>query len=529
VTVGSAELTLGVPRAWDREADVRYWAVGIVLFSVVLRLICGARIELLPEESYYWNYSRHLDIGYLDHPPMVAWLIRAGTSLFGTTALGVRISALCCGLVAAFFCHRLTRNLFGATAAWVALILMQTLPYFFMSGMLMTPDAPLAASWAAFLYFIERAIRGPSARTWLWAGLSLGLGLLSKYTIVLAALATVIYVAATPVYRPWLKRFEPYAAAALALAIFSPVIFWNAEHEWASFAFQTVRRVAERPQFSLHKLLGSALVLIGPVGLLTVIAMLAEPRTAAPAAAVPSWVAGRRFVVYVVGVPLCVFAVFSLRHQVRIDWTGAPWVGAVPLMALAVVAWRRRAVGKFRARLLAAWPWSTALLLVLYSGVFYHLAVGIPGIGYSSQMELAPVGWRELGRQVGVIAHGIAPPGAEKVLIVGMDRYETASELAFYSTDPRNAVAQTSAGHLFGGVGLMYERWFPAAQTSAANLLLVSWNARDLSDDRLAPFAERLGPLSSGTLLRNGRFIRAYYYRAGYAYRPPATTQPNRE
>jgi dolichol-phosphate mannosyltransferase len=47
--------------------------------------------ELLPEEAYYWNYSRHLDIGYLDHPPMVAWLIRLGTMVFGQNEFGVRI------------------------------------------------------------------------------------------------------------------------------------------------------------------------------------------------------------------------------------------------------------------------------------------------------------------------------------------------------------------------------------------------------------------------------------------------------
>ena len=528
---GTAGLAVKRARFWDRESELRYWAAGIVLFSVALRLIFSAQIELLPEEAYYWNYSRHLDIGYLDHPPMVAWLIRAGTSIFGDTALGVRIGALCCSLVASLCCYRLTRNLFGEAASWVALILMHTLPFFFLAGMLMTPDAPLTAAWAAFVYFVERALSGgpKGARAWIWAGVALGLGLLSKYTIALAALAALIYVSMTPLYRPWLRRFEPYAAALLALAIFSPVIWWNSQHEWASFAFQTIRRVAELPQFSLHKLLGSTLVLIAPTGLLTVIAIsLKQPEEAAAATDGRSWASGRRLLLSFVATPLCVFAVFSLRHQVKIDWTGAPWVAAVPLMALAIVAWRRRAAGPFRSGLLAAWPATIAVLLVIYSVGFGYLAVGIPGIGYSSHMELAPVGWRELGRQVGQVAQSIEAASRSQVLIVGMDRYETASELAFYSADPLNAVNATSAGHLFGGVGLMYERWFPVAQTTASTVLLVGWNARDLSDDRLAPYANRFGPLLSGTLLRDGRFIRAYYYRVGYTYRHPAITRTNR-
>lgn len=528
-TIAAAGLTAVPSRVWDREADLRYWAAGIVLFSVVLRLIFSSQIELLPEEAYYWNYARHLDIGYLDHPPMVAWLIRAGTDIFGDNALGVRIGALCCSIVASLFCYRLTRALFGQTAALVSLILMHTLPFFFLSGLLMTPDAPLTAAWAAFMYFFERGISGGRARAWMWAGLSLGVGLLSKYTIALAGLSAFAYVAMTPACRPWLKRFAPYAAASLALVVFSPVIFWNSQHAWASFAFQTLRRVSELPQFSLHKLLGSAILLIAPTGFLTFIAIAIErPMQAAAASDGASSAVGRRLILYFVAIPVCLFAVFSLRYQIKVDWTGASWVGSVPLMALAIVAWRRRAAGRFRSALLAAWPATIAILLLIYTVGFGYLAVGIPGVGYSSHMELVPVGWRELGRQVGQVAQTIEATGTGKVLIVAMDRYETASELAFYAPDPLNAINETSAGHLFGGVGLMYEQWFPVAQTSASKLLLVSWNQRDLSDARLAPYAEGFGPVLTGTLARDGRFIRSYYYRVGYTYRPPATTQTNR-
>ncbi len=55
----------------------RNLAAGLILYGFVLRLVYAGSVELMPEETYYWNYSRHLDFGYLDHPPMVAWLIRA--------------------------------------------------------------------------------------------------------------------------------------------------------------------------------------------------------------------------------------------------------------------------------------------------------------------------------------------------------------------------------------------------------------------------------------------------------------------
>jgi dolichol-phosphate mannosyltransferase len=85
--------------AASSRAASQTFAIGIIFYSVVLRLLYAGSVELLPEETYYWNYSQHLDIGYLDHPPMVAWLIRLGTTIFGQSEFGVRAGALCCGAI----------------------------------------------------------------------------------------------------------------------------------------------------------------------------------------------------------------------------------------------------------------------------------------------------------------------------------------------------------------------------------------------------------------------------------------------
>src|SRR5260370_14678670 len=118
-------------------------AIGLIAYAVVLRLIYAGSVEMMPEEAYYWSYSRHLDFGYLDHPPMVAWLIRLGTDLFGQTEFGVRAGALCCGAVTSVFVYKLARNLFGEAGAVAAWLLAQALPYLFLSGLLITPDCPL--------------------------------------------------------------------------------------------------------------------------------------------------------------------------------------------------------------------------------------------------------------------------------------------------------------------------------------------------------------------------------------------------
>lgn len=504
-----------------RLQDARPLAIAVIGYSFLLRLIFSGRIDLLPEETYYWNYSQHLDIGYLDHPPMVAWLIRLGTAVFGNTEFGVRVGAILCGVVAAVFVFRLTRNLFGESTALLALVLAQALPFFFLSGMLMTPDAPLTAAWAAALYFLERALVANQSRAWLWAGLAMGLGLLSKYTIGLLGLAALLFMLTDPVARRSLGRWQPYGAVALCAVVFAPVVIWNAQHDWASFAFQTSRRLAEAPRFSLHRLIGAAMVLLTPTGLLAMAGTVFRRRPQSiPLSVGVAMIRPWRLLQIAVVLPLGVFALFSLRHEVKLDWTGAPWVGALPLIARSL-AQARTTRSTFWRALGRAWPPTLALLLLFYGVGFYYLAVGIPGLGYSSRTELLPVAWRDFGAQIDHIAGDLRAGTAHDLLVVGMDRYAIASEAAFYAKDQARAVAATSSGHLFDGMGLMYERWFPLQEQAGRDLLLVAWDRPSLDPAGLSARVDRLGPVHEGTLLHDGHVVRRFYYRAAFGFRPP--------
>ncbi|HEY2676938.1 MAG TPA: glycosyltransferase family 39 protein [Steroidobacteraceae bacterium] len=511
-----ASLRLGSGQDW------RTGALGLMLCAWLLRLTYCGQIELLPTEAYYWNYSRHLDFGYLDHPPMVALLIRAGTAAFGNTELGVRVTALLASFATAFFIYRLTRNLFGEPSAWVAVVLTQTLPFFFLSGMVMTPDAPLTAAWTASLYYLERALIAERARAWWGAGLCLGLGMLSKYTIGLLGAAICLFMLLDARSRIWWRRAEPYGAALLAFAIFSPVILWNAQHDWASFAFQGSRRLAEKHQFSLHMLIASAIVLLTPTGVAAATALL---RRRAPSCATDdatdrqrAW----RFLQISLGVPLAVFTVFSLFHEINLDWPGPAWIAAVPVMAFGIVHAGDFGARGFIAGVRAVWL-PTLLALLVFDGLrFYYFTVGIPGFGYGEHPENIPVGWRELGRQI----HDIAKGASSTPLIVGMDRYFLAGELAFYAPHPNEAVGETTSAHLFGQAGLMYERWFPHAAERGRTLLLVAWHAADLDAPEVRASVDALAQVHAGELRRNGNFVRPYYYRFAYGYRGLAPEPP---
>jgi dolichol-phosphate mannosyltransferase len=497
------------------ERGARALAIGLVVYALALRLAYLGSVELLPEEAYYWEYSRHLDIGYLDHPPMVAWLIRAGTALFGQSPFGIRVGALCSGIIASVFAYRLTRNLLGEAGARAALVLSQVLPFFFLSGLLMTPDAPLTAAWAASLYYLERALVAGRSDAWWRAGLALGLGAISKYSIALLVPVTLAFMIWDRKSRRWWSRWEPYAAALVALAVFSPVIIWNAQHEWASFAFQTSRRLAEAPRFSLHKLLASALVLITPTGVTAVAAALLGPK---PARDTDGGDAPRRqlFVNTAILVPLAVFAAFSLRHEVKLDWTGAPWVAALPLMAAGMIS--AGPLSGLRAWIRAAWMPTLVTMLLIYGAGLHYLVLGLPGLGYSRHIELVPVGWHDLSGRILEIAAAVRKETGGDPVIVGMDRYAIASELAFYGAERTKTALPISSTHLFGGNGLMFERWTPPETEKGRTLLLVAWDPADLDGEAIRSHAERLGPVEVEVLTRDGQFVRRYYYRVAYDY-----------
>jgi dolichol-phosphate mannosyltransferase len=531
LSTGRAAISIREPlRRW------RAFVIALAVYSFVLRLLYAGSVELMPEETYYWNYAQHLDYGYLDHPPMVAWLIRASTALFGQTQFAVRAAAILCGACTTLFVHRLTRNVYGEAAALASVALTQALPFFFLSGLLMTPDAPLTAAWAACLYFLERALVAGDAGAWWRAGIALGVGLISKYTIVLLAVAAGAYILWDPAARRWLRRIEPYLALLCAAAVFAPVLIWNSQHEWASFAFQTSRRLAEAPRFALPNLIGSVLVLLTPTGALALV-LLMNPRRAQQAS-------GRRLLGFAASLPLAVFFLFSLRHQVKLDWTGAPWIAALPLLSAEMGATSRgagpyggtepspgpaRAAARFgalRERVRAAWSPTLAAMMLIYAAGLYYLAQGLPGVGYSARIEILPVGWRALAARIlGAAQTSRNQTGVEPV-IVGMDRYAIASEIAFYAGRGLPTGPLTSSAHLFSGIGLMYERWTPPESLASRTLLLVAYDPNELRGRYVESRVARLGPVETIALTRDGKPIRDMYYRFAYGYRPFATHQP---
>ena len=505
-------------RLWEAadEPELRWrmLAIGIVGYLFALRLIFLGQAELLPEEAYYWNYSQHLDIGYLDHPPMVAWLIWLGTTLFGQNEFGVRIGAFGCWMVTSWFLYRMTSHLFDKSSALIAVLLAQVLPFFFSVGFLMTPDAPLVACWSGTLYFAVRALMGEHRHAWWGVGVCFGLGMISKYSIGVLGPAMLLFLLLDPGSRRWFLRWEPYAAALVSALIFSPVIVWNLQHGWASFGFQGARRLSAHAHFSLHVLIGSALVLLTPTGILAALLMLFQNQASVQA---KDSTAKQRslFIQVFTLVPLAVFVAFSLRHRVQLNWTGPLWLAVLAPIARSI--WSLPSARWLPRLLHRVWAPTILIAVVFYAVGLYYLVLGLPGVGYSKQVQLVPAGWRDLASQVSELQDALKREVRQEPLIVGMQRNFLSSELAFYNPD-HDGARETAGPHLFGNNSLMYEWWFPKKLQEGRTLLLVSFDAADLTRSPVLRHVAHLGPVQTGMFKKNGKPIRPFYYSYASGY-----------
>jgi 4-amino-4-deoxy-L-arabinose transferase-like glycosyltransferase len=223
-----------------------------ILALVALRLVAAAWTPLTFDEAYYWMWSQHLAFSYYDHPPMVALVIRAGTMIAGDTEFGVRLVSILLALPMSYAIYRAAEILFGnvRVAASAAILLNVTLMAA-VGTLIVTPDSPLLVASSFVLFFLAKVLDTGRGQWWLAVGAAVGAALLSKYTALFFGAAILIWLLAVPTQRRWLLTPWPYLGGLLAFAIFTPVILWNAEHQWVSFIKQMGRARMEdfRPTF----------------------------------------------------------------------------------------------------------------------------------------------------------------------------------------------------------------------------------------------------------------------------------------
>lgn len=510
-------------RISDTTPNVRWrvLSLAVLAYACLLRILFAGIIDLMPEEAYYWNYATHPDIGYLDHPPMVGWLIYLGTYLFGDNEFAVRIPALASWAVAAFFMYRLAARLYERTAAFITLFLFCTLPFYFGIGLMTTPDAPMYAAWAGALFFLAVALLEERHWAWLGVGVCLGLGMLSKYSIGLLVLASGSFVLRHIMGKTRFTILRPqlYLGALLSILLFLPVIMWNARNGWASFAFQGPDRFSGGADFSLHETFGNALIILTPLVFLALADALSRKRGSVLEAYFEETDPGGlklSFARIFTLVPFSVFVLHSLGSNPKPNWTGPVWFASMPLLAVFISRlgetrwrfWPRVSVGAWRAYLTS--------LLVLYGALLYWLAIGVPPLRTEGSLSI-PIAWEEMVHSIQDAKNQLEQKTGKSFLVSGLDKYYITSEYSFYAdSGSEEAVGR----HLFDWPSIMWAHWLPKPEAEGKNVILVSFREKEISMERFEGYFEKMGPVERVEVLKHGNHVATYYYRAGYSYRP---------
>lgn len=316
----------------------RSWLVGLsfaCLFLTALRLGFAGAIGLTDDEAYYRMWSFVPAMSYLDHPPMIAWLIGAGRCLVGDTTLGIRLAAPLLMLLGAIVLWRTAAILYGSRIATRAVWFLLAMPLIAVGGVIVTPDLPSVFFSGLVVWSLAELERSQNPTWWLAVGIFAGCGLLSKYTNLFMGLTIVIWLLAVPGNRHWFRSSEFWVAGLLAALLASPVIVWNGKHNWASFTKQFGRVVTSStgmPGAFVLEMLGGFLALASPViAVLSAIGLYSVIRRA-----VVSRNSADVLLASAITPMLCYFVFHALHGRVQANWLAPlyPFLGVCAALAV---------------------------------------------------------------------------------------------------------------------------------------------------------------------------------------------------
>ena len=359
----------------------------------ILRFAAAAMLPLSADEAYYWLWSRHLAAGYFDHPPAIAFVIRAGTIIFGNTAFGVRFGGIILSLLASWFVWRSAEILLHDTVSAARACLFFNLTLMIsVETLAATPDAPAVVTAAAFLFTLAKVLQTGRGTWWLGVGVSAGLALMSKYTAFFLGAGVLAWMIFSPQARRWFVTIWPYLGGLIALHIFAPNLFWNYAHDWTTFVFQFSRIGAGA--FTLRYLfefLGAQILLATPfIFALAALGMAFSSRDRN---------SGTFLLAALVWPSAVYFLVHSLHDRIQGNWPCFlyPALAVAAAEAFARTDWSGWTAPIWRVSRRLAVPVAAVLLLAVYA----QALLGIMPLGRSDPLaRLLAVGFDQVAQNV---------------------------------------------------------------------------------------------------------------------------------
>jgi 4-amino-4-deoxy-L-arabinose transferase-like glycosyltransferase len=299
------------------------WAWLILLFF--FRLWIGAHHGLGVDEAHYVLYGVRLDWSYFDHPPLIGWVQAFFLGIFGQHEWVARLPSALSGLLCSVLIYRLCLKI--SNSEYIARLSTIALNSAFLVAalwMMFLPDTPLLILTIWLVQIIFNLLSREKLRDWAMLGVCLGLCGLTKYTAIFFVISLLLILLTE---RAW-SRIRPLGlllALFLAVAIVSPVFFWNMHHDWISFNYQK-EHVLGHSEIRFERFFVFLLVQLAAFSPFVVVAsiygLIAQRKNRNQYVRIAMWIAGPTFLF---------FAYSSLHEDVLPHWTLISWGLIIPI------------------------------------------------------------------------------------------------------------------------------------------------------------------------------------------------------
>lgn len=438
-----------------------HWAFAVTVAGLLLRVLLATSLDLSPDEAYYWELSRRLDLSYFDHPPMVAYLIAVAEWVFGKGKMAIRLFPLLGFAALSWLLFRLGRDgLARPDAGFGAVALLHTTVTGLALGFIMTPDVPLAFAWGLAVFAGVRMLQNDGLLWWLILGVALGFGALGKYNMIFLVPAVAITLLAFAELRSRILTGRFWLMVMLAFLGTVPILLWNHQHDWISFRFQFQHGFIPSNRSLLNNIgeflggqLGTFGLLLFPLVCFTSVKGVSDGwRQRNPV----------RFFIAVCPLPMLLFFCYTgASAKVEANWPQVAYLSALLLVAEWLcdsnsVWWKRAVIG---------------VNLLLFGVVLLQTWLHILPVPPSHDITTRLHGWTQLGEALRRIDHDTG----RSLCFVGQGA-PVAALVGFYGDLPGDRVAEIHA------TGNWQFWWRNRSIATGASLIYV-----DLQDNSEAP------------------------------------------
>ena len=463
----------------------------IILGFSIFRLFLAIILPLTPQEAYYWSWSRDLALSYFDHPPLASYSIWLTTLVFGQTIFGIKLAAVLWYLGMNILWAVMIEEMFNNSRQtfWTLLALNASI-VFQLYGFVITPDTPLLFCWTATIYTLWKLVQSKNPKWWYFAGLFMGLAWLGKYSGIMLVPSVLLFAVISKEQRKWLLTPHPYLGVLLAILVFSPVLIWNAQHEWMSFAFQGSARASGMGQWKVKhfgELLGSQFFILSPYLFVVVFATLIRYGRK-----LFSGLEDKLLLLLSSGlVTSAFFIAVSFRSLVKMNWL-APAYWSLIILGIYYLFQSPKRFNRMRTGIFSS---------IVFLGIGISV-VAIPNVPLGEGNTWS--GWKQAANEVNALQDSLKAEGDNPFIF--STNYKASSLLKFYLPDQPRTYAQD----IIGKHALQFDIWPKEEELKGRTGLLVVDNRHEyrFKSKKITPYFGDVKKLKTIRIENFGKLVR---------------------